>query len=81
MEKSVSSEDYKVFLRFLRAERRRAGLTQIELAKRLRETQTFVSKFERGERRVDVIELHAICEALGTSFTGFVKNLDSTLDR
>ena len=79
MEKSVSSEDYKLFLRRLRAERRRAGVTQEELATRLKETQTFVSKCERGERRIDVIELRAICKALGTSFTAFVKNLDLSL--
>jgi transcriptional regulator with XRE-family HTH domain len=79
VEKSVSSKDYKLFLRLLQAERRRAGVTQTELAKRLKEKQTFVSKFERGERRIDVIELRTICKALGTSFPAFVKNLDSSL--
>jgi transcriptional regulator with XRE-family HTH domain len=79
VEKSVSSKDYKLFLRSLRAERRRAGVTQEELAERLQETQTFVSKCERGERRIDVVELRAICKALGTSFTSFAKNLDSSL--
>jgi transcriptional regulator with XRE-family HTH domain len=79
VEKSVSAKDYKLFLRLLRAERRRAGVTQAELAKRLKETQTFVSKCERGERRVDVIELRTICNALGTSFSTFVKSLDSSL--
>jgi transcriptional regulator with XRE-family HTH domain len=79
VEKSVSAKDYKLFLRQLRAERRRVGVTQVELATRLKETQTFVSKCERGERRIDVIELRAICTALGTSFTAFVKSLDSSL--
>jgi transcriptional regulator with XRE-family HTH domain len=79
VEESVSSKEYKLFLRLLRAEHRRAGLTQIELAKRLRETQTFVSKCGRCERRIDVIKLRAMCKALGTTFAGFVKNLDSTL--
>jgi transcriptional regulator with XRE-family HTH domain len=79
VEKSVSSKDYKLFLRHLRAERRRVGVTQTELAARLKETQTFVSKVERGERRIDVIELRAICSALGTSFPAFVKKLDSSI--
>lgn len=79
MEKSVSSKDYKTFLRELRAAREQSGLTQEQLAGRLKETQTFVSKFERGERRIDVIELRAICLALGISFTGFVRSLDGRL--
>lgn len=73
VEKSVSSKDYKLFLRVLRAERRRLGVTQSELGRRLHETQTFVSKFERGERRIDVVELRAICRAMGISFAAFVR--------
>jgi transcriptional regulator with XRE-family HTH domain len=81
VEKSVSSKEYKLFLHLLRVERRRAGVTQADLAERLKETQTFVSKCERGERRIDVVELRAICKALGTSFTAFVKSLDSSLNK
>jgi hypothetical protein len=44
---------YAVFLQTLKAAREKAGLTQAQLAKRLGETQTFVSKCERGERRID----------------------------
>jgi ribosome-binding protein aMBF1 (putative translation factor) len=56
--------------------RRRAGLTQIDLAKRIGETQCFVGKCERGERRIDVIELRVFCAALGIllrKFEGIVK--------
>lgn len=52
-------------LRLLRKTRRNVGVTQEELATRLDETQTFISKCERGERRIDVIELRKFCEALG----------------
>ena len=76
MEKSLFSKSYTLFLRHLRTKRRRAGLTQAELAKRLGETQSFISKCERGERRIDVVELRAFCKALGISFTAFVKRLD-----
>jgi transcriptional regulator with XRE-family HTH domain len=44
--------------------RERAGLTQQELARRLRKPQSFVSSYERGQRRVDVLELLRIAEAL-----------------
>ena len=44
--------------------RRESGLTKIDLAKRLRRPQSYVSDFERGQRRVDVIELIEICRVL-----------------
>ena len=67
MDKTIHSAPYAIFLRVLRATRERVGLTQIEVAKRIGETQTFVSKCERGERRVDVVELRNFCRAFGVS--------------
>lgn len=52
-------------------------MTQGDLAKRLRKTQSFVGKCERGETRIDVIELRAFCKALGVSFLEFVIDLDA----
>jgi transcriptional regulator with XRE-family HTH domain len=66
MEKSIHSHQYRVFLDVLRKARRRAGLTQVELAKKVGEEQSFVSKCERGERRIDVVELRAFCQAFCT---------------
>jgi len=80
MEKSLFSKAYTSFLRLLRAARKKAGLTQVELAQRLHETQSFVSKCERGERRIDVVELRAFCKAIGVSFTEFARRLDRELD-
>jgi transcriptional regulator with XRE-family HTH domain len=45
--------------------RRKAAITQTDLAKKLRKTQQFVSKYESGERRLDAIEFADICDALG----------------
>ncbi len=45
--------------------RKKAGLSQAQLAKRLAKPQSFVSKFERGERRLDVIEFKSVAQALG----------------
>jgi transcriptional regulator with XRE-family HTH domain len=81
VDKSINSQEYKVFLRELRASRRRSGLTQVDLAAKIGETQSFVSKCERGERRLDVVEVRAFCRAFGVSFSTFVRHLDRTLDR
>jgi transcriptional regulator with XRE-family HTH domain len=48
--------EYRGFLRRLRAARERAGLTQVDVARRLKRPQSYVSKSESGERRVDVVE-------------------------
>jgi DNA-binding XRE family transcriptional regulator len=61
----VSQSKYKVVGRVLAAVRERAGLTQQELARRLTKPQSFVSNYERGQRRIDVLELLHIVEVLG----------------
>lgn len=78
-QKSVFSRGYRTFLAQLRDTRLAAGLTQEDVAERLGQTQSFVSKCERGERRIDVIELRMFCQALGVSFPGFVRKLDVSL--
>ena len=79
MDKSITSTDYRLFLRELRDARKRSGLTQGDVAERLGETQSFVSKCERGERRIDVVELRAFCRAIGLSLSGFAHQLDRAL--
>lgn len=78
MEKSIHKQEYMLLLDMLRAAREQAGLTQGEVAAKLGETQSFVSKCERGERRLDVVELRSWCAALGVSFHGFLKRFDQT---
>ena len=65
MIKSVHSEPYSVFAALLVDARKGAGMRQIELAQKLNKPQSFVSKFECGERRLDVIEFLVIMDALG----------------
>lgn len=65
MPSSVFTQRHQEFIRFLVATRKAAGITQVELAARLDRPQSFVSKVERGERRVDVVEFCQIAEALG----------------
>ena len=65
MANSTHNSDYQLLLNVLRAVRKRVGVSQVDLAERLGNTQTFVSKCERGERRLDVVELVEFAEALG----------------
>jgi transcriptional regulator with XRE-family HTH domain len=81
MEKSVHTAEYAALLEMLREARHRAGVTQVELAARLNKSQSFVSKVEVGETRLDVIQLRTILRALGTSLRDFVTKLDARLDR
>jgi len=81
MEKSVFTQEYQVFLRLLRETRLQKGLTQVQLAERLGETQSWVSKWERGEHRLDIIELWKVCRAMEVSFVQFAEMLESTLSR
>jgi transcriptional regulator with XRE-family HTH domain len=80
MEKSIYSEDYALFLQLLRDVRTKVGITQEELAERLKQTQSFISKVERGERRLDIVELMAFCKALGISFQYFVTQFEKLLN-
>lgn len=79
MEKSIYTKDYATFLDCLRQTRRAAGITQEQLAAKIGMTQSTVSKCERGERRIDVIELRVICKAIGISLAEFVERLESAL--
>lgn len=65
MLKSSYSAGQKLFCESLRHARVRAGLSQMELAARLSEPQSFVSRFERGERRLDVLEYIQVASAIG----------------
>lgn len=64
MAKSLHTSEYEEFRRLLFIAREEAGLTQLEVATRLSKPQSFVAKYEGGERRLDVIEFMEVCEAL-----------------
>lgn len=79
MEKSIHSKEYLLFLEQLKAAREKRQITQVDLADRLGQTQSFISKVERGERRIDVVELRSFCAAIGVSFAEFVATLDKAI--
>ncbi len=57
--------------------RREAGVTQMELSRILGKPQSFVSKYESGERRLDVVEFISICKALGVPPAKLIKRLEA----
>jgi len=63
--KSLRSKPHRAFCALLVEARREAGLTQTEVAERLGTPQSFVAKYEGGERRLDVIEFLQVAAALG----------------
>lgn len=65
MLKSVHTARHALFCESLKRARKAAGLTQEEMARRLREHQSFVSRYETGERRLDVVEYLEVAEILG----------------
>lgn len=64
MDRTTDSAEYERVGHVLRQLRFEAGLTQVEMAERLQVTQSYISKYENGERRLDVIELRHIVDAL-----------------
>lgn len=57
----------------LRQARLDANLTQLQLAEKIGQTQSYVSKYESSEQRLDLIELETVCKAVDISLTGFVE--------
>ena len=72
MQKSIHTDGHRRLAELLRAMRQEAGLRQVDVADRLGEPQSFVAKYEAGERRLDLIELNQVCWALETTLTDVV---------
>lgn len=79
MEKSIYSEHQERLQELLRLARVDAGLRQVDLAHRVGQPQSFVSKYESGERRLDLLELRQICEAVGMSLGEFVRRFEESI--
>ncbi|HVV09031.1 helix-turn-helix transcriptional regulator [Amycolatopsis sp.] len=76
MEKSIYSAEYQQVCQLLRELRHEAGLTQMQVAERLGVPQSFVSKYEAGQRRLDIVELRHVGEVLGISIVAMLTRLD-----
>jgi transcriptional regulator with XRE-family HTH domain len=78
VDKLAHSARYRRLCELLRELRHEAGLTQVQVAAALDEHQSFVSKYESGERRLDIIELEEILRALNASMVNFVGRLNAS---
>ncbi len=79
MDKSIYAAEQDRLCDLLRQIRMAAHLRQRELSDRLRKPQSFVSRYESGQRRLDLLELHQICRAVGISLTEFVERFERSL--
>ena len=73
--KSIYSKKYEQFLDLLIQARKDADLTQVEVASRLGRPQSFVSKYENGERRLDVVEFLDVAEAIDLDAIKLIRRL------
>lgn len=76
----LHSSSYKALCAALEAQRLRAGLTQSDLSLRLGKPQSFVSKVERGERRLDVVEFVEMAAATGADIPAILDAVRASLD-
>jgi transcriptional regulator with XRE-family HTH domain len=76
--KSVFTTRYRRLCKLLLERRESAGLTQAALARKLGRPQSFVSKYERAERRLDLLEFLEIADALGFEPTAIIEKIRET---
>lgn len=76
MDKSIHSHLYHQIIGRLRSKRESKNVTQVQLAEMLGVKQTFISKIETCDRRLDLIELRQICQVLNISFVDFIAEVE-----
>lgn len=76
---NLNSPEYLLLREILRRERRISGLTQGDVAADLGCAQSFVSKYEQGERRLDVVDFIRLCEVLSTNPSALLRELRKEL--
>lgn len=73
MVKSIQTKEYAYFVEKLRNARLEAGLTQVQVAKKLKRPQSHISNVESGQQRVDIIELQRFAKLYGKDINYFIK--------
>ena len=76
---SANRKEQKALLSLLRQLRMQAGLRQVDVARALRKPQAFVSYYESGARRLDLLELRQICQIFGISLVDFIRRFEKPL--
>jgi transcriptional regulator with XRE-family HTH domain len=80
VKKSINDREHKILLEMLYQLRLASGLRQSDLADLLKVPQSFVSKIESGERRIDLIELRTILKYFNTNIREFVTEFESKIN-
>ena len=73
MTRSRQTKEYAYFVERLRKARKEAGLTQVQVAKKLKRPQSHISNVESGQQRVDVVELQFFARIYGKDIGYFIK--------
>lgn len=73
MGKSIHTKEYKAFVQRLKQARLGAGLTQVQVAEKLKRPQSHISNVEKGQQRVDIVELKRFAKLYGKSLGYFLK--------
>lgn len=73
MAKSIYTAEYQKVLKKLKEARNKSSFTQVEISQKLKKPQSYISKIERGERRIDIAELSILAKIYKKSLDYFVK--------
>ena len=76
VQKSIYTAQQRLYVELLRQVRQEADLTQVELAAKLGTIQSRITDYERGIRRMDLMELRQFCEAVGVTLVDFVERFE-----
>jgi len=80
MEKTIYKNEAHILSELLYSLRLKAGLKQSELANKISVPQSFISKIENGQRRIDIIELYRICKIYGITLVEFIRQFEERLN-
>lgn len=80
MSGTIRSSGQQALCKKLISERQHAGLTQIELAEKLRCHQSLIARIESGERRIDVVELIVLTRAIGCRADEIIREIDAFVE-
>jgi len=77
--RTIYTPEHQLLATLLREVRAEAGLRQVDVAAAMARTQSFVSDYESGQRRLDLVELRALCGVLGTTLPALVARYEAVV--